>query len=218
MTAHLGQVGPWGDLWHRQLGGIGPALLAGQGCDHLSQRGAHQDLPVGQLRFGGILRRHDHPGCSGGLDQRQHTPHAAHRAVETQFAEQAGVLDCGGIELTGGDQVGDGDRQVQRRTALAQAGGCQVDRDDLAAAERETGVEDRRPDPIARLPARRIGQADHDEPGKSHLGDVYLDPYAASIDTEQGCGRDGGQHDASSFVREGFVMEWRGVGHLRAVH
>jgi hypothetical protein len=160
----LGPLGP--PLPRRQRGELGEAVER----QHLDLAGQRRLPPVGG---GDHDRLGAHLACR--LGDRQHPGHRPHRPVERQLADHRQLRQRLPLELPGGDQQGDGDRQVEARAGLAEAGRRQVD-DDPSQRELEAAVGERRPHPLARLPDRRVGQADQGEGGQAAV-DVDLDPH-----------------------------------------
>src|SRR5439155_14098642 len=84
------------------------------------------------------------------------------------------------------------DRQIEPAAALPDVGRGQV-HGDPPQRPFDPAREQRGTDPVARLPARGVRQADDREPGDA-ARDVDLDGDGASVDAEHGGGRDGGDH------------------------
>ena len=78
--------------------------------------------------------------------------------------------------------------------ALRRLGRGEVDRDPPGRMD-VAGVADRASDPFARLLERGVGQPDDREPGQAGR-DVHLDADGSTLEAEQRCGRDDGQHAA----------------------
>jgi hypothetical protein len=115
LATHVGQVGL--DVELRRAHGarnIGPRGAAFDGGDHLPKGGhaAHQ-----RAIDEGCLRRaatgDDDRRAPDRIDQRHHTGHRAHRAVQTQLAEEGSVRDPSGVESALGREDRDGDRQIK---------------------------------------------------------------------------------------------------------
>ena len=104
-----------------------------------------------------------------------------------------------GVELAGGDEERDRERQVERRADLAQVGRREVDRDPLLR-ELVARVDDRRPDALARLAHRLVGEADDRERGQPEP-DVGLDPDPPGLDAVDGEGGDAGEHGQNAASR-----------------
>src|SRR6185436_2556442 len=111
------------------------------------------------------------------------------RAVEPELADEPEPVDGAEWQLLAGDDHPDGDRQIEPGADLARAGRREVHGDALRRPL-APGAHHRRPDAIARLPARRIGLADDAEPWQS-LADVDLDAHRDAGGAEQAGGRDG---------------------------
>ncbi len=124
------------------------------------------------------------PALARRLGDRQHPGHGTNRAVEGQLADQRQLRQPLEVELTGRGEQGGGDRQVQPRPGLAQAGRSEVG-DDPPQRELEAAVDQRRPHPLARLAHRGVGQADDGEGGQAAV-DVDLDPDRAGGDAVEG--------------------------------
>ena len=95
-------------------------------------------------------------------------------AGERQLADDRAADERVARELAARREDRDRERQVEARADLAQVGRRQVDRDPLLR-EHEAGVRERRPDALARLAHRLVGQPD-DLERRQPVADVGLDP------------------------------------------
>ncbi len=96
----------------------------------------------------------------------QHTTYRAHRAVESQFGDERGLLRPGRTDPALGAQHRDGDGQVEARTLLPDGRGRERHRE-RARRPGDGAVEDGRPDPVAGFAQPGVGQADQAEPGQA---------------------------------------------------
>ena len=134
--------------------------------------------------------------CVAGGEREAESP-----ANRPDGAIQAELSDEDATNLVGRFQArdlqeGDGHREVERSSELAEAGGREVDRD-CAWRNRKPAVAQRRANPLSRLADARIRQADDRERGQSR-GDVDLDVQNPGFDSDGRGGVDSGEHDASS--------------------
>jgi hypothetical protein len=195
LTPHVGQIGrPGPGRAGEAPRRVEPRLVAPQAVHQLPEGGGHPHLVTAQhRRLGGRIRGHDHrTGVEAG-DHRHHPGHRSQRPVEPQLAQEGATGDRVGGEVAGGDQQADGDREVEAGPALADGTRRgQVDGDPLQWP-REPAGEEGGAHPVARLAARRVGQAHHVERGQAGRH-VHFHGERASVDAEQGGGRDDGDH------------------------
>ena len=130
------------------------------------------------------------PASSGSTSRRsswRRTPSAtasaprtgAHLAGQRELADDRARLDRLRVQLSGRDEQRDRERQVERRADLAQVGRREVDRDP-PQRELVARVHHRRPDALARLAHRLVGEPDDGERGQPEP-DVGLDPDAPCV-------------------------------------
>ena len=137
--------------------------------------------------------------AAGGQREAQRAPHRAHLAVEAELSHEDPAH--GGVRTHSADpQEADGDRQVERRAALAKVGRGQVDGDG-AGRKREPSVAERRSDALPRLAYGGVRQP-HDRESRQAVGGVDLDVEHASLETERRGGVNAGEHETSSEPRE----------------
>jgi hypothetical protein len=152
--------------------------------------------PQCQRRLGPVLGRQDDRRCASlarGLGDRQRTVDRPGRAVERQLPGQRDLRQPLPLQLAGGAEQRRGDRQVHPGPGLAQARRGEVD-DDPAQRKFEAAVDQRRPNPLARLPDGGVGEAD-DREARQAAVDVYLDPDRAGGDAVEGESSGRGEHD-----------------------
>ena len=169
-----------------ELGELGEAIDG----DHPSGRD--------QRGLGAAGHGDDDRPCSragGGLGHRHRPGDRPDRAVERQLPGEREIGERALIDLTGGGEHGGGEREIEAGARLAQVRRSEIGGDPLLR-ELEAGVDDRRPDPLARLADGGVGQADERErrQADAHVG---LDPDLARLDAEQRVGANGGGHPAN---------------------
>ena len=142
---------------------VGERRLAAQRRHDLVERGGDMDrLARGDVSLGRRHGGHDGVDVAEDRDHRRDPRHPAQGPVEAELADEPEPAGAVRRELLGGDEHADGDRQVETGTDLAQARGRQVDRDRLRRPV-VAGAHHGRTDPVARLPARRVGLPDDAE-------------------------------------------------------
>ena len=171
----------------RSGGGGSSAPASGPGSS------GHGASPIERGDDLGQRRRHPHaaPGGDVGLGGRRHRARRRRRRSSTatigatpgtrrsvpsrpSSPMKPSPSTDAGPQLLVGDQHADGDRQVEPGARLAGAGRGQVDGDALVRPLQLARAHDGGPDPVARLPAGRVGHADDAVPGQA-LADVDLD-------------------------------------------
>src|SRR5581483_2672254 len=161
----------------------------------LRQRRCHLDRRSGQQ--GGLVvrvrRDHDRGGIDG-VHEREHAGHAPDGAVEAELADEAHPLDRSRRHIARRDEKTDGDREVETRADLAQAGRRQVHRDPLVRPP-QPGTDEGRPHTVAGLAAGRVGQPDERE-ARDADGHVHLDGDGMTVHPEQRGRRNARQHDS----------------------
>ena len=114
---------------------------------------------------------------------RKRAAHRPQTAVEAELAHEHSLRNGTTLELASGDQNTDSDRQIERRALLPDVGGRQVYRD---ASRRylESGIDERRTDPLAAFLDRARGQPDNRPLWKS-LRRVNLDDDIICVNADE---------------------------------
>lgn len=120
------------------------------------------------------------------------TVDTAHGAIEGKLAHCQGLLDEARVDLTRGEEIRDRNGQVETRTALAHARGCEID-DDVVARHVEAGGLHGTANAQPRLLNGRIGHAD-DVPAWQTRPDLDLDRDGHGLHAIEGAGGNGGAH------------------------
>ena len=198
VAAHLRQLGIGRIAAGRLVRERGRLDVAAQSRDEVLQGVDADDLDPGHERgLASARARDDEPFELRAADALRHGEDAAHGADlarQRELADHRRALDRRLVELMGGDEQRDRERQVERRPDLAQVGRREVDRD---AAQRElvAGVHQRGAHPLAGLAHGLVREADDGEGGQP-LPDVGLHPDPPSLDAVDREGHDPGEHQA----------------------
>ncbi len=140
---------------------------------------------------------------AGDGDHGQGPAHAAHLAVEGEFADEHGVAEAG-LDLTAGDHDAGGDGQVVGGALLAQVGGGEVDDDAAVEGPGEGAVADGGAHALLRFLHGRVGQADDGGGGVLRARDVDLDVDHDAVETDDRAGLHFREHRGSlPFPRNG---------------
>ena len=122
------------------------------------------------------------------LGHRQGTWDRPDPAVESELAGEHISIDDPARELPGGREERGGDRQIKARPGLAQVGRREVDRDPLLRIAKAR-VDQRRADPLPRLPDRRVRQPDDGERRQARADvDLHVDGLGRHPDQREGPG------------------------------
>ena len=97
------------------------------------------------------------------------------------------------LQLAGGDQDRQCQRQIVGGSLLGQLGRCQVGGDPPQRIH-QAAVLDRRAHPLAGLFDRRGRQANQEEVGQALIGDIHLDLDQPSFEAKHGGGGNARQH------------------------
>ena len=117
------------------------------------------------------------------LGDREDAADPPQPAVERELADRSGALERAARELLRRREQRERDRQVETGALLAQLGGREVDRDP-AGREAQLGGGDPRADPLARLLAGAVGEADDREAGDA-VANVGLDVDPARLEADE---------------------------------
>ena len=206
LTAHVGQVevGRARSRLRRSRGLDG--LRSPAAVDHVpepGERGHSDDLEaLHERRLGTVLDGDDEtpPARFPRPERRrQHATHRSQLAAERELPAHRASLQGLRRHLTAGEEHPDGDREVEARPLLAEAGGRQVDRQPHHR-ELELGVQERRAHALARLANGAVRKPDEREGGQP-AARVHLHDHLAAADPLQGeCG-DAGQHAGDATER-----------------
>ncbi len=194
LAAHLGEVrlrrtGRLG----RHCGRLRPRLLAAQHGDELGEGpGGTDPTTLERPCLGLVGHRDDDLGGVHHIDEREGSGDGPEGTVESELPDEPPPRHRLRRKVAGGDQEPHGDGEVEPGPGLGDARGREVHGDPLQRPG-ETTREQGGADAVARLAARGIGEPDDREAGETG-GDVHLDGDRMAPDTEDGCGRDGGQH------------------------
>ena len=146
--------------------------------------------PLDERGLAGALARDDQtlePGAACALGDRQGPRRVAQVAAQRQLAEYRVGTQRVRRNLLARREHAERERRVEPRPDLAQERRREV-RGDPSLGELEARVGDRRADPVARLPHRRVPEADDRERGQA-AADVDLDPDVTRIDpVDRECG------------------------------
>ncbi len=188
----VGQVG----LGRRRVRGASLRRQRGQWGAGQHVRGGPEGRHAGDLepfderRLTGTLARDDQarePGPARSLGDDQRPGRVAQLAAQRQLAENRVGSERFYRYLPARGEHAERERGVEAGTDLAQERRRQIG-GDPRLGELEPRVGDRRPDPVARLPHRRVPESD-DRERRQAAADVDLDPDLAGIDpVDRECG------------------------------
>ena len=106
---------------------VGPGRPARQRVDELAERAcSSHDRASHEQRLGSAGRRHDHCGRGDRVGERECAGHRSDRAVEAELSDECTTGDGSRLELSGGDEKPDRDRQIEAGAGFANPGGCEV--------------------------------------------------------------------------------------------
>ncbi len=133
-----------------------------------------------------------HPVPPAGQAHGQHAPHGLDLAVQGELAHHGHRLRSVPLHDARRGQDPQGDRQVEGRALLAEAGRPQVD-GDAVAGEGQAGIPDGCAHALPALPHGGVRQAHRGE-GREPAGDVDLDADEDGLDPEQRGRQDAREH------------------------
>ena len=107
-------------------------------------------------------------------------------------------VEPGGVDLAGGGEDAERDRQVEAARLLRQVGRREADRDALVVRELEAARLQRRADALARLLDLGVGEADERE-ARQAVGEMHLDRHRGRFEAAQGAAVDDGEGHAGRF-------------------
>ena len=194
LAAHVPQVlRRSGQRLRGRQGRRDPLRLAAKAFHQLLDVGGATGLRVtAEAGLGECVGGDDHTGAAHSIDHAQRSRDPPQCAVETQLGNEGEVVDQRRRQHLVRHQQSDGDGQIESSALLAQPGRRQVDGDalegPLESARQECGA-----DPVAGLPARRVGQP-HDCESGDAVRDMDLDVNGLPDHPLQDSRRDLGQH------------------------
>ena len=140
----------------------------------------------GDGRLLGVLTGDEQPPeplVPGGHGDRERPLDRPDRPVQGELPDGRGFRQLVRLDLAGGDQHPEGDRQVERAGVLPEIGGGQVD-DGPPGRAVVAEVGERPLDPVDALPDDEFRQPDEDRLGQPG-GDIDLDFDRGGIDADQ---------------------------------
>ena len=200
LTAHIAQIPFQHCFWwsvrlsSRWLqGAAGRQLLA-----HFQQVPRPQHFrSIGQSRFSSVVFRGQQgaSGVTAGQRRRQYPAHPAQFTTERQFTKEFILIQPGAVDLPGGGQDAQRNRQIETSAFLGQIRRGQVDGD---ATDREfkLAVEDCAAHAILAFLHRRFRQPDDGQP-RQPAGQMDFDADQRRIDANLGAGIDDGERHAN---------------------
>ena len=144
----------------------------------------------------GCTQEAGQPRPASPLGDRERAADGTDAAVERQLADGGMQGEPFERYLPRRREHGKRDREVERRSLLAQRGGREVDGDAACSRPLERGRAHTRPDAVLRLLTGSIGEADDGEAGQAAV-DVRLHLDSARLETDQSV-RDGACEHAST--------------------
>ena len=205
LTPDLGQVDPRARAVGLERGLVGDVGAQGraavQVAEQVAEAADRQDLHAAdQRRLARVILRDEgaaHPTLTGERDHREDTVEVAHRAVEAELADDHRIVEArAGIELAGGQEDAEGDRQVVGGAALAQVGRGEVD-GDVAVGEAGAGIAQGGAHALLRLLDGGVRQPDNEHAGLARA-DVDLDLDELAVEPDRGAAVDPGEHGPSA--------------------
>lgn len=185
----VGLFGPVGDRVELDAARDQPDGV-GQGVD-----GEHLDL-LNDRRLAGVLAGDEEPleaPPAGPDGHRQDAPDRPDGPVQGQLADGGAIREVVRLDLPGGDEQAEGDRQVEGPGVLAEVGRGQVD-DGPAGRAGVPEVGQGPLDPVDALPDGQLREPDQDGLGDRRGDRVDLDLDRDGVDPGQGEGVQLGQH------------------------
>ncbi len=163
LAGDVGEIRPRAGLvgsTRRRVGRRRPAV--GEPAHEFAEIVRHPHVDAGHESGLRAIGRRDHdapdPLLARDRDRGQHTAHRAQPAVEAELGQPHHVRDGRRRHRLAGGEHRDRDRQVEARPDLAHVGGQQRD-GQPPVRPLGPAVEQRRPDPVAGLDARRCRRA-----------------------------------------------------------
>ncbi len=184
LAADVGKIRGWRLVVDVLLvGRLRPRGLGIERIDHFPQGARHTHTIAGDtLRLTEVAQRHHRAHLTHRRHHGSNAGDLAHAAIEPELTDEAQPLQLANGHLPVGGEEPDGDGEIEPGAALALAGRRQVDRDPARRPLQLAG-EHGSTDPIARLSARFIGQADDLERGQP-CGHVHFNGDRAPLDAE----------------------------------
>jgi len=159
------------------------AVARKEGADDIEQviGAAHREAADEGRLVGARLRQDEgaRRRCRCPLQRERHRQRAVHRsqlAAERDLAGELEGVEPGRVDLAGGGEDAEGDRQVEATRFLGQVGRCEADRHALVVREFEAARLQGGADPLARLLDLGVGQADERE-ARQAVGEVHFDRH-----------------------------------------
>ena len=202
LPAHFGEVGAAGILPNVGVDGRGrlrrDQFLADEMADEADERCDRIDRHARHERgLGGIVGGDDQRREAARLRRvgnRQHPINVAHAAVEREFPDDERGRDClvRNVDLHGGEQDAEGNRQVVRRPLLADVRRGEID-GDAPGGEAAAAVADGGAHPLLRLLHGGVGQSDNIK-GRHPRANIYLHRDRHAVQPDQGATGHFGEH------------------------
>ena len=178
---------------HRRINRL-PQGATGQHIDQLGQRRHASHLSHRHRR--GLThrgRRHHPLELGSNTHHRRHPGHRAKRTVEAELTREPPTPERLGVDLLGGRQHADRDREIEARATLAMGRRSQIDRHPTIRPG-QAAREHRGSHPITGLTTGLIGEAEHGERGQPRTH-MHLDPHPMATGTEHRGRMDTGDHE-----------------------
>jgi len=210
LPADVGEIG-W--LRLERLVGLldrGRLQLAPQIGDRLAEMSDRHRLHTRKLGFGRRLGRTEdqvEAEAARTLGNGECTAHRPNASVQSELANRGMLRKALRRHLSRGRQHRQGDREVEARSFLAQARRSEVDRDPTVEWPLQRARRDSAPNPMFRLLAGTVGQADDREPRHAAL-EVRLDLHPPRLETDESVG-DGAREHAFDATPEAVTEELR---------